>query len=234
MTLANHRLSERLLNKTMMHNGVEMTVGLCIQLAENSGSDTEMQPYLVSLMFFAMGTKSQELLRECQRLKTIHGGAPLMLPATSNGSDMPDVDEDQESFVDRVKAIITKAAEKNNKEITSNARGRAYTYHYYINKEKFCNAMDKFAVEKPEMLEKYLGDTLHNVNVGVVAKFIGRVIDMEIINNNLLQRVDILFAFEDYYPNATTVKNKLSDKNLSPDDKLLFGTFEGYLKTAKP
>ena len=218
----------------MMHNGVEMTVGLCIQLAENSGSDTEMQPYLVSLMFFAMGTKSQELLRECQRLKTIHGGAPLMLPATSNGSDMPDVDEDQESFVDRVKAIITKAAEKNNKEITSNARGRAYTYHYYINKEKFCNAMDKFAVEKPEMLEKYLGDTLHNVNVGVVAKFIGRVIDMEIINNNLLQRVDILFAFEDYYPNATTVKNKLSDKNLSPDDKLLFGTFEGYLKTAKP
>ena len=234
MTLAKHRLSEKLLNKTMMHNGVEMTVGLCIQLAENSGSDTEMQPYLVSLMFFAMGTMSQELLRECQRLKTIHGGAPLMLPATSNGSDMPDVDEDQESFVDRVKAIITKAAEKNNKEITSNARGRAYTYHYYINKEKFCNAMDKFAVEKPEMLEKYLGDTLHNVNVGVVAKFIGRVIDMEIINNNLLQRVDILFAFEDYYPNATTVKNKLSDKNLSPDDKLLFGTFEGYLKTAKP
>ena len=218
----------------MMHNGAEMTVGLCIQLAENSGSDTEMQPYLVSLMFFAMGTKSQELLRECQRLKTIHGGAPLMLPATSNGSDMPDVDEDQESFVDRVKDIITKAAEKNNKEITSNARGRAYTYHYYINKEKFCNAMDKFAVDKPEMLEKYLGDTLHNVNVGVVAKFIGRVIDMEIINNNLLQRVDILFAFEDYYPNATTVKNKLSDKNLSPDDKLLFGTFEGYLKTAKP
>ena len=217
-----------------MHNGVEMTVGLCIQLAENSGSDTEMQPYLVSLMFFAMGTKSQELLRECQRLKTIHGGAPLMLPATSNGSDMPDVDEDQESFVDRVKDIITKAAEKNNEEMTSHARGRAYTYHYYINKEKFCNAMDKFAVDKPEMLEKYLGDTLHNVNVGVVAKFIGRVIDMEIINNNHLQRVDILFAFKDYYPNATTVKNKLSDKNLSPDDKLLFGTFEGYLKTAKP
>ena len=234
MTLAKHRLSEKLLNRKMMHNGVEMTVGLCIQLAENSGSDTEMQPYLVSLMFFAMGTKSQELLRECQRLKTIHGGVPLSLPATSNGSDMPDVDEDQESFVDRVKAIITKAAEKNNKEITSNARGRAYTYHYYINKEKFCNAMDKFAVEKPEMLEKYLGDTLHNVNVGVVAKFIGRVIDMEIINNNLLQRVDILFAFEDYYTNATTVKNKMSDKNLSPDDKLLFGTFEGYLKTAKP
>ena len=171
MTLAKHRLSEKLLNRKMMHNGVEMTVGLCIQLAENSGSDTEMQPYLVSLMFFAMGTKSQELLRECQRLKTIHGGVPLMLPATSNGSDMPDVDEDQESFVDRVKDIITKAAEKNNKEITSNARGRAYTYHYYINKEKFCNAMDKFAVDKPEMLEKYLGDTLHNVNVGVVAKF---------------------------------------------------------------
>ena len=84
------------------------------------------------------------------------------------------------------------------------------------------------------MLEKYLGGTLYNVNVGVVAKFIGRVISMEIINNNLLQRVDILFAFEDYYTNATTVKNKLSDKNLSPDDKLLFGTFEGYLKTAKP
>lgn len=234
MTLAKHRLSEKLLGKTMMHNGVEMTVGLCIQLAENSGSDTEMQPYLVSLMFFAMGTKSQELLRECQRLKTIHGGAPLMLPATSNGSDMPDVDEDQESFVDRVKDIITKAAEKNNEEMTSHARGRAYTYHYYINKEKFCNAMDKFAVDKPEMLEKYLGDTLYNVNVGVVAKFIGRVIDMEIINNNLLQRVDILFAFKDYYPNATTVKNKLSDKQLSQDDKLLFGTFEGYLKTAKP
>lgn len=227
------KLSERVLNEMLMHDGVEMTVGMCIQLARNTSSDTTLLPYLVSLMFHAVGSKNSELLRECQRLKTIHGGMPLSKPATSNGSDMPKVVDDKESFVDRVKAIITKAATKNNTEITSHARGRACTYLFNINSEQFCTAIERFAVDRPDLLKKYLGGTLYNKNVGVVAKFIGQVISMEIINNNLLQRVDIVFAFEDYYQNTTTVKNKLSDKQLTEDERTFFATFEGYLRTTQ-
>lgn len=227
------KLSERVLNEMLMHDGVEMTVGMCIQLARNTSSDTTLLPYLVSLMFHAVGSKNSELLRECQRLKTIHGGMPLSKPATSNGSDMPKVVDDKESFVDRVKAIITKAATKNGTQVTSHARGRACTYLFNINSEKFCNAIERFAVNRPDLLENYLGGTLYNKNVGVVAKFIGQVISMEIINNNHLQRVDIVFAFEDYYKNTTTIKNKLSAKPLSEEEEAFFGAFKGYLKTTQ-
>lgn len=227
-------LSNDILNQTMMHNGAEMSVGLCIQLAENAGSDTEMYPYLASLMFYAIGSKRTELLRECERLKTIHGGKPFSMPVSSRGSSMPIPDlEVQQSFVDRVKTIVNKAAEKNGSQIEANARGRAYTYHYNINAERFCKALDRFVKEHEDMLMTYLSDDLNNKNVSLVAKFIGHVLDMEIINNKDLQRKDIIFAFKEYYDNETTIKNKLSSKQLDYDQQLLFGTFEGYLKTQK-
>ena len=227
-------LSKEILNQILIHNGAKMPVGLCIQLAENAGSDTEMYPYLVSLMFYAIGSKSPELLRECERLKTIHGGKPFSMPVSSRGSSMPVPDlEVQQSFVDRVKTIINKAAEKNGSKIEANARGRAYTYLYNINAERFCKALDRFVKDHEDMLMTYLSDDLNNTNISVVAKFIGRVLDMEIINNQNLLRKDIIFAFKQYYDNETTIKNKLSNKQLDYDQRLLFNTFEGYLKTQK-
>lgn len=218
----------------MMHNGAEMSVRLCIQLAENAGSDTEMYPYLTSLLFYAIGSNSTELLRECERLKTIHGGKPFSMPVSSKGSSMPVPDiKVQQSFVDRVKTIVNKAAEKNGSEIKANSRGRAYTYHFNINADRFCKALDRFVKEHENMLLSYLGNDLNNTNVSIVAQFIGRVLDMEIINNRSLQRKDIIFAFKEYYENETTIKNKLSNKDLDNDQKLLFNSFEGYLKTQK-
>lgn len=232
MAKGNNILSNDILKQTMMHNGAKMSVELCIQLAENAGSDTEMYPYLASLMFFAIGSKSTELLRECERLKTIHGGKPFSMPVSSRGSSMPVPDlEVQQSFVDRVKTIITKAAEKNGRKIEANSRGRAHTYLYNIDAERFCKALDRFAKEHEAMLMTYLSDDLNNINVGVVAKFIGNVLDKNIINNKSLQRKDIIFAFKGYYDNKTTVKNRLSDKKLDSNQKLLFSTFEGFLKT---
>lgn len=234
MAKGNNKLSNDILKRTLIHNGTEMSVQLCIQLAENAGSDTEMYPYLASLLFFAIGSKSTELLRECERLKTIHGGKPFSMPVSSRGSSMPVPDlEVQQSFVDRVKTIITKAAEKNGTKIEANDRGRAYTYLFNIDAERFCKALDRFVKVHEAMLMTYLSDDLNNINISVVAKFIGRVLDMEIINNQTLLRKDIIFAFKDYYKNDTTIKNKLSDKQLDDNQRLLFSTFEGFLKTQK-
>lgn len=153
MAKGNNKLSNDILKRTLIHNGTEMSVQLCIQLAENAGSDTEMYPYLASLLFFAIGSKSTELLRECERLKTIHGGKPFSMPVSSRGSSMPVPDlEVQQSFVDRVKTIITKAAEKNGTKIEANDRGRAYTYLYNINADRFCKALDRFAKTHENML----------------------------------------------------------------------------------
>lgn len=232
MAKGNNKLSNDILKRTLIHNGTEMSVQLCIQLAENAGSDTEMYPYLTSLMFFSIGSKSSELLRECERLKTVHGGKPFSMPVSLKGSFMPVPDlEVQQSFVDRVKTIITKAAEKNGTKIEANDRGRAYTYLFNIDAERFCKALDRFVKVHEAMLMTYLSDDLNNINISVVAKFIGRVLDMEIINNQTLLRKDIIFAFKDYYKNDTTIKNKLSDKQLDDNQRLLFSTFEGFLKT---
>lgn len=234
MAKGNNKLSNDILKRTLIHNGTEMSVQLCIQLAENAGSDTEMYPYLTSLMFFSIGSKSSELLRECERLKTVHGGKPFSMPVSSRGSSMPVPDlEVQQSFVDRVKTIITKAAEKNGTKIEANDRGRAYTYLFNIDAERFCKALDRFAKTHENMLMTYLSDDLNNINISVVAKFIGHVLDMNIINNQTLLRKDIIFAFKDYYKNDTTIKNKLSDKQLDDNQRLLFSTFEGFLKTQK-
>ncbi len=136
----------------------------------------------------------------------------------------------QETFVERVKAIMRKAASKNGQRIATTAKGHAGAYIYYINAEAFCKAMDDMADSYGQKLKEFLGGTMNCVQVTKVCFFIGHTIRMNIINDTSLQMADIVFAFEDYYDNAQTVKAKLGDKKTTSDQNVLFGTFEGLLK----
>ena len=62
-----------------------------------------------------------------------------------------------ETFADRVKAIMRKAAEKNGQRVESRARGNTGAYVYYINAEAFCKAMDEMVNTYGEQLEELLG-----------------------------------------------------------------------------
>lgn len=138
----------------------------------------------------------------------------------------------QETFADRVKAIIRKAATKNGQRIESNARGNAGAYIYNIDAEAFCSAMDDLVSQYGDKLEAFLGGTMYCVQVTKVCFFIGQVIGRQIINDSQLQLADMFFAFEDYYTKST-VQSKLSIKSCSDEEMVLLGTFEGLLRKHK-
>ena len=139
----------------------------------------------------------------------------------------------QETFADRVKAIVRKSATKNGQRVESNARGHAGAYIYHIDAEAFCKAMDEMVSSYGQDLQAFLGGSLRCVQVTKVCMFIGHVIRMHVINDINLQMADIVFAFEDYYDNLQTVKAKLGDKKTTSDQNVLLGTFQGLLKKYK-
>lgn len=137
------------------------------------------------------------------------------------------------SFAERVKAIMRKAATKNGQTIKSNARGHAREYRFYVDAEAFCKAMDEMAAVYPDRLQVMLGGSLATVQVTKVCTFIGHVIRMQEINDERLQAVDLLFAFEDYYSNLQTVQARLGDGRKTDDQAVVLGTFQGLLKKHK-
>ena len=138
-----------------------------------------------------------------------------------------------ESFAERVKAIMRKAATKNGQTIKSNARGHEREYKFYVDADAFCKAMDEMSAVYSDKLREMLGGTLATVQVTKVCTFIGHVIRMQVINDERLQAVDLLFAFEDYYSNLQTVQARLGDRNKSDDQDVALGTFQGLLKKHK-
>ncbi len=138
-----------------------------------------------------------------------------------------------ESFAERVKAIMRKAATKNGQTIKSNARGHEREYKFYVDADAFCKAMDEMVAIYSGKLREMLGGTLATVQVTKVCAFIGHVIRMQVINDERLQAVDLLFAFEDYYSNLQTVQARLGDRNKSDDQDVALGTFQGLLKKHK-
>ena len=139
----------------------------------------------------------------------------------------------QETFADRVKAIVRKAATKNGQRIETSARGNAGAYIYNIDAEAFCKAMDEMVSSYGDGLKEMLGGTMNCVQVTKVCSFIGNVIRMHVINDVDLQTVDLLFAFEDYYDNLQTVQAKLGDRKTSSEQNVVLGTFEGLLRKYK-
>ena len=139
----------------------------------------------------------------------------------------------QETFADRVKAIVRKAATKNGQRIETSARGNAGAYIYNIDAEAFCKAMDEIVSSYGNGLKEMLGGTMNCVQVTKVCSFIGNVIRMHVINDVDLQTVDLLFAFEDYYDNLQTVQAKLGDRKTSSEQNVVLGTFEGLLRKYK-
>lgn len=136
----------------------------------------------------------------------------------------------QETFADRVKTIMRKAATKNGQQIETSAKGHAGVYLYNINAEAFCKAMDEMVSTYGEKLKELLGGSMNCLQVTKVCFFIGSVVRMHVINDVNLQTVDMLFAFEGYYDNLQTVKAKLGDKKATSDQNVVLGYFEGLLR----
>ena len=134
-----------------------------------------------------------------------------------------------ETFFDRLKAIIRLAASKNGQTIECRAKGHASTYIYNINADCFCKAVDVLASEHTDKLSEFLGGNLHNTQVTKICFFLGYVLKLNIINDASLQFVDLLFAFEAFYPSKLTIQKKLSNISPTTQQRVFFGAFEGLL-----
>ena len=178
------------------------------------------------------GTDDCQDVEEAVVVEELSDGAdthvPKKQPKIQNQTSAP-----AESFVERVKAIMRKAATKNGQTIKSNARGHEREYKFYVDAETFCKAMDDLVAGYSDKLREMLGGTLATVQVTKVCFFIGQVIRMQVINDEKLQAVDLLFAFEGYYDKPQTVQAKLGQKNTTDDQNVVLGTFQGLLKKYK-
>ena len=169
------------------------------------------------------------------RVRQRNTGGPVASPGNLPRTQASTVTEmtSVETFADRVKAIMRKAAEKNGQRIETSARGNAGAYNYNIDAESFCKAMDEMVINHGDGLKEMLGGTMNCVQVTKVCSFIGNVVRMHVINDVDLQTVDMLFAFEDYYDNMQTVQAKLGDRKTSSEQNVILGKFEGLLRKYK-
>ena len=220
------------------------------EVVEDAMYETDIsvvKSYLIKLLAHAYDTQDDVLRNVCDEISAAHNLEPsLRTPAS--GYNVPGAHQDssspqqqakermrefiqsKETFADRVKNIMKKAAQKNGQCIETHAKGHSGAYIYNVNADAFCKAMDGMVNMHGKKLKELLDGSLNCLQVTKVCFFIGNVIRMHVINDVNLQTVDVLFAFEDYYDNLQTVKAKLGDKKITDDQKVILGSFEGLLK----
>jgi len=140
----------------------------------------------------------------------------------------------EDIFVNIVKKIVTKAAEKNNQTIEAKPNGRLTPYIYYIDADVICMVLDDLRDNYPHYILNLLNEYRYNDGVSVVAPFISRILKIEGLTCKDFQNSDMQFAFEPYYQSSESAVKRMSDKLKSKDNAdLLINTFEALVKKHK-
>lgn len=145
----------------------------------------------------------------------------------------PKVKPDQppaDVFVNRVKAIVMKASEKNGQTIKTNTRAWQGEYVFFVDGKRIAKMMDDLRKNNEAKINEFLSVTSKYDGVMIVAPFIGRLLQIEGLMSRDLQRTDMEFAFAPYYNNAASAVKRMSDKLDSAEANMLFGLLQGLLK----
>ena len=140
--------------------------------------------------------------------------------------DLPPADV----FVNRVKAIVMKASEKNGQTIKTNTRAWQGEYVFFVDGKRIAKMMDDLRKNNEAKINEFLSVTSKYDGVMIVAPFIGRLLQIEGLMSRDLQRTDMEFAFAPYYNNAASAVKRMSDKLDSAEANMLFGLLQGLLK----
>lgn len=142
--------------------------------------------------------------------------------------------EDQQSdvdrFIDRVKAIFAKAAEKNGETITVNAKGWSGQYTFFVDAERISKMLDDLHQNSEQKVKAYLDLFKGCTSVSAVAPFVGEILDIEELRVKELQKSDMKFALEPFYGMSATAVGKLSSKVGNTESEMLINTFKGLLR----
>ena len=142
--------------------------------------------------------------------------------------------EDQQSdvdrFIDRVKAIFAKAAEKNGELITVNAKGWSGQYTFFVDANRILKMLDDLRQNSEQKVKAYLDLFKGCTSVSAVAPFVGEILDIEELRVKELQKSDMKFAFEPFYGMSATAVGKLSSKVGNTESEMLINIFKGLLR----
>lgn len=137
---------------------------------------------------------------------------------------------DVDRFIDRVKAIFAKAAEKNGEKITVNAKGWSGQYTFYVDADRVSKILDDLRQNSEQKVKEYLELFKGCTSVSAVAPFVGEILDIEELRVKELQKSDMKFALEPFYGMTATAVSKLSSKVGKTESELLINTLKGLLK----
>ena len=140
--------------------------------------------------------------------------------------DLPPADV----FVNRVKAIVMKASEKNGQIIKTNTRAWQGEYVFFVDGKRITRMMDDLRKNHEAKINDFLSVTSKYNGVMIVAPFIGRLLQIEELRARDLQHTNMEFAFTPYYKNAASAVKRMSDKLDSAEANMLFGLLQGLLK----
>ena len=137
---------------------------------------------------------------------------------------------DVDRFIDRVKVIFAKAAEKNGEKITVNAKGWSGQYTFYVDADRVSKILDDLRQNSEQKVKEYLDLFKGCTSVSAVAPFVGEILDIEELRVKELQKSDMKFALEPFYGMTATAVSKLSSKVGKTESELLINTLKGLLK----
>ena len=140
--------------------------------------------------------------------------------------DLPPADV----FVNRVKAILMKASEKNGQIIKTNTRAWQGEYVFFVDGKRITKMLDDLRRNHEAKINEFLSMTSKYDGVMIVAPFIGRLLQIEELRARDLQWTDMEFAFTPYYNNAASAVKRMSDKLDSVEANMLFSLLQGLLK----
>ena len=133
-------------------------------------------------------------------------------------------------FVNRVKAIVMKAAEKNGHTIRTNTRAWQGEYVFFVDGKRIAKMMDDMRQNYEAKINDFLNNTSKYDGVMIVAPFIGELLQIEELRARDLQFTDMEFAFVPYYNKPASAVKRMSDKLESTEFNVLLGVLKGLLK----
>ena len=133
-------------------------------------------------------------------------------------------------FVNRVKAIVMKAVEKNGHTIKTNTRAWQGEYVFFVDGKRIAKMMDDMRQNYEAKINDFLNNTSKYDGVMIVAPFIGKLLQIEELRARDLQFTDMEFAFEPYYNKPASAVKRMSDKLESAEVNILLGLLKGLLK----
>jgi len=135
-------------------------------------------------------------------------------------------------FVDRIKQLMTMAAEQNNVMKPLSTRGHNDTYLYHVDAEAVSMLLDELLVTQEALISNYLGDATDVTasSIKYVAPFIGFLLDTHRFTHAKMPKKAMNDVFKKIYGSNTSAVSKMSIKYPSDEARNLFEATERLIK----